>query len=724
MSLSGTSNGDYPPREPDSPSTGPPRKRKRKTFACKTCRNRKLKCDQLFPQCTRCQKGGATCIYGRDDEEDPAGSAAGHIRASFSRFARPPEIESNRDGIGFPIHPAITNVRIRGEDSDERPGAPETMVFKGKEFKTQFWGPTNAISPIIHFPELRTFMTEGMGGGARLARMQTDIRDLKNKMKRGHLRDMPGIGTTLQQMQALIPSRAETLSIVQVYWDQIESTYRILHGPSFWGTLEELWSKPEGPPEAFVAITVLVLALGRLGAPNYETMRYAGASSTVREFARKAVDLASTWLEKHSKKHTTMEFFQVSILLHLTKSTALIKKKRIWEDARMMVTNALAAGLHREPSLLGSRISVFQQEMRRRLWATMVEFDLQSSLDRGMLSSLVGIHWDCAPPSNLDDSELSVDMATLPKCKPSEQYTECSFLRWCQKTAELRLSLITTLNSSPVRLAYDEVIAYEERLSCIIEKLPDWKPKFGVLNTDSRETVNSLLKVQLNQFLALVHSAFLYHGGTPSQESYSALASLNAATSVITGYNALSASSFLHILVNSDILRTGLSIAQTVCTSSAFERSALLQNLVPVAILSADQALGLQYESVMRLGEGVKEFWYLTCACGVLRLRSEPKTDQKQAAMDRTAAIYYRFIGSQEDLYGVSSVAGSGVDGGFSSLSTSTNHPTPPMPPPSLSQESTPLNSHHDLFAAADPNAFDITELANWTLSDAWTFEF
>jgi hypothetical protein len=162
-----------------------------------------------------------------------------------------------------------------------------------------------------------------------------------------------------------------------------------------------------------------------------------------------------------------------------------------------------------------------------------------------------------------------------------------------------------------------------------------------------------------------------------------------------------------------------------VCTSSAFEKSALLQNLVPVAIISADQALDLQYESVMRLGEGVKEFWYLTCACGVLRLRNDPKTDQKQAALDRTAAIYYRFVGSQDDTsYATPSNSGSviidnNVMPGMMHHLNSTQLPAAP-----LSQETTPLNSHADIFTAIDPHTFDMTELATWTLSDAWTFEF
>jgi hypothetical protein len=172
---------------------GTTRKRKRKTFACIVCRKRKLKCDQVWPTCTRCVKSNIQCIYGREDAAElsaaaasssnylhqtsnptlnlpangtavlfastngqrpvPADTAANFVRATFSR-SRPPELESTRDGVGFPMHPSI-NVRRKSDRAGE---VQETMILKGQNFKTQYFGGTHPVSPIVHFPELRAFM--------------------------------------------------------------------------------------------------------------------------------------------------------------------------------------------------------------------------------------------------------------------------------------------------------------------------------------------------------------------------------------------------------------------------------------------------------------------------------------------------------------------------------------------------------------------------------------
>lgn len=50
-------------------------RRKRKALSCLDCRRRKLKCDRVFPACSRCIKGGIadTCTYdlqGADDDQE------------------------------------------------------------------------------------------------------------------------------------------------------------------------------------------------------------------------------------------------------------------------------------------------------------------------------------------------------------------------------------------------------------------------------------------------------------------------------------------------------------------------------------------------------------------------------------------------------------------------------------------------------------------------------
>jgi Fungal specific transcription factor domain/Fungal Zn(2)-Cys(6) binuclear cluster domain len=736
------------------------RKRKRKTFACVVCRRRKLKCDQEWPKCSRCLKSGIECIYGREESEelgDPEAtvsanaaataavgqalplaprsiafgstarrgeSAASFVRATFP-LTRPSELESTRDGVGFPIHPAMMEEARR---SGSERGPPETMVFKGRDFKTQFYGATSPISPIIHFPELRTFMTKGLSGGVSLARMQNDVRALKGRRSKNENATRGKVEEA--DLVAMLPDQSTATRWARLYFDEFESTYRVLHGPSFWTEFHQLSENPSSAKLSFLAILVLVLAIGRVIDPQDTTFRYVGPSSSSREKAIDAFLAAQSWLDHHSKKHTTMEFFQVHVLLHVLKHIAIIKKKRIWEDSRAMITNAQAAGLHRDPSLLAAKISVFHQEMRRRIWATIVELELQASLERGMLASTTGLRWDCQAPSNIDDEDMTKDMESLPIPKEENYYTGGSFLNWCQRSLKLRIALNAALNDSPCLLSHDQMFEYEEKIKHMIEELPNWNSKAADITINKhQEIAKTVLEVQLNQYLVLIHGYFISNPGTTPQQIYSTIANLNAASDVISQYRSLSLSgSFLHQLLNYDILRVGLSICQTVCISKAFEESKLLQNLIPPSINSVEQSLSLFQDCVLRIGQGFKEYWYLSAALSVLQTRNPTRSniDQQQAAVDRIAALYYRVLGSQEEMWTEGAISRPPADGTVASLPNGTgavSQQTFAQQP--LSEETTPLNNYQDVFSGPDAvSLFAMMDMSNWTLEDAWNFDF
>lgn len=185
----------------DSPDEARASKRRRIALACLDCRRRKLKCDRAFPACTRCRKGGktASCIYDPDALEAIVGPSAeqgnvngGHIDGRYEAGSH-----VNRRNPGSPssfIHhhaldrdeSAVTALRAhiyrletrlislektindpyqphypsrRGEfvphsrqNASKDPDAKvaEAMMFRGKSFKTQFYGASHHTSQILH----------------------------------------------------------------------------------------------------------------------------------------------------------------------------------------------------------------------------------------------------------------------------------------------------------------------------------------------------------------------------------------------------------------------------------------------------------------------------------------------------------------------------------------------------------------------------------------------
>jgi hypothetical protein len=747
----------------DPSGTGSSRKRKRKTFACITCRRRKLKCDQTWPTCSRCRKSGVACTYGR--EEDVEDGDAGIVFSAFNR-GRHTEVESNRDGIGFPLP---REIRKRTGAGDGHPGetAPETMVFKGKGFKTQFYGGTAAISPLIHFPELRDFMSKGLIGGVSLARIHNDVRALRDRTKRNKEVLVLKTSYTDAEILALLPDQGTAMRLARLYFDGFESTYRVLHAPSFWKDFNALSENPGRASTSFLIILLVVLAIGRVIDPEEKNFRYVGPSSTHRERVVEAVAVGSAWLTHHSRKHTTMEFFQVQILLHVARQATSVKKKRAWEDARALIGSAMSAGLHREPSLLGEQITIFEQEMRRRLWATIVELELQASMDRGMIASTAGLRWDCAVVSNINDDELSPDMKTMPQSRKMDECTGGSFLRHAHGSVTLRIALNSTLNDGALQFSHEEILEYEEQITHLLQRIPEWDNPTGnseqTIAADPLEhvpgsqqnkgsefqgqpmKVKAVLKIHLLQYLVLLHSVFLINPSSLPIQVYSTVANLNAAISILSHYHDLSlAGSHVHHLLNYNVVRIALNISQTISTSKIFTASPLLKSLIAPAITSLEQALAISQEGVMRQGQGFKEFWYLSAALSVLQLHSPnvpANIDQKQAAVDRVAAIYYRLLGSQEDAWAdnipsvtlppISNLSGStpgstvGLENTPGNLSNGSNSCLAQVGfgQGQLSQETTLLNSYKEPFTT-DVAIFDMMDMANWTLADAWNFEF
>lgn len=181
-------------------------KRKRKVLACAPCRRQKLRCDRERPICGRCSKVGQpqNCDYTAFQDDNPGPDASYSIEAvvpgvleaangttltnSVTRPA-PAKIESVSElrpttlsTVSDWEHSAVwlgyeqgTNAKIASQAATEvalsasadgpragqrlvknDKGLPvvgtgaETIIFRGSDFSTQYYGGTHAISSMAH----------------------------------------------------------------------------------------------------------------------------------------------------------------------------------------------------------------------------------------------------------------------------------------------------------------------------------------------------------------------------------------------------------------------------------------------------------------------------------------------------------------------------------------------------------------------------------------------
>ncbi|RYP62897.1 hypothetical protein DL770_009506 [Monosporascus sp. CRB-9-2] len=120
--------------------------------------------------------------------------------------------------------------------------------------------------------------------------------------------------------------------------------------------------------------------------------------------------------------------------------------------------------------------------MRRRLWNTILELTLQSSLASGGPPFISLDDFDTAPPGNFDDDQIMTDD---PIPQPPDHYTQVSIALALRETFPQRLAVAKFLNdiASPV--------AYEKTLQLDAELRAAYKSLGCILSAYSRSTTGS-----------------------------------------------------------------------------------------------------------------------------------------------------------------------------------------------------------------------------------------
>src|ERR1700753_1290849 len=107
---------------------------------------------------------------------------------------------------------------------------------------------------------------------------------------------------------------------------------------------------------------------------------------------------------------------------------------------------AMTMGLHRDPSEFSQKISPYWAEQRRRIWFTILELDLQMSLQCSLPGSVRSDDYNCRPPLNINDDELYPDLQDLPTHRPMDVHTDTRIQAFASRTLALRSKVVDIIN--------------------------------------------------------------------------------------------------------------------------------------------------------------------------------------------------------------------------------------------------------------------------------------
>lgn len=214
---------------------------------------------------------------------------------------------------------------------------------------------------------------------SNLDRLADDIKALEDRARANKVSSRV---LSVQYLRSLLPDRITTDLLVKKYLETFETTYRIVHIPTFWAEYQTFWDSPSGANSEMEAIVLAILACV-LCTSTHDNTRYDQNGSTFRSKAIIWIKACEAWLRRQSNKHRTLASLQVRCLRLLALMTTCLKTKEFYQETQAHLALMRSSGMHRDPSILGCRCSVFDSEMRRRLWATSIEMELQTSIDKG-----------------------------------------------------------------------------------------------------------------------------------------------------------------------------------------------------------------------------------------------------------------------------------------------------------------------------------------------------
>lgn len=604
---------------------------------------------------------------------------------------------------------------------DARATDSDTMLLRGKSFKTQFHGATHVGALIAYVPELAKFTKVTFETFPAFARIRYDMKSLENRTV------YAGTEPTLTKdndLKDLLASRAETDHLIQLYLDSYDTIYHVLHAPTFRKDYNEMWANLNATRPHVIALVLVMSASSQLLSTTSAPWLYTGNSSNVRERAIAIIRAVEDWLQTQSQKHVTVLDFQIRFILLLAKRITVRKAKRQWTETNRFLTFCISAGLHRNPDFLRKPTVPYDKELRRRMWAAACEFELQIAFERGMVSSSWPLQSDCPPPSNIGDDDFDPSTEHLSTSRPAQQFTEASCLAIGLDTLALRHSLNTALNNIRQPLSFDEGKRYTEEIETHLKALPRW---IGA----SCEGPRAMLEINLRQYTLAIHNRLLRHTTSQTERNFSRFALLENSIRIVDIYKSLAESGPPALqLLREDLVRAACSVSHVSSTLDPSTDNMIAQVVNSNAEPLVEDVIVMLTDNIGRYGREQRQLWIVLAANGFMKTSRDPasKLRYMQEAVDKITKPYYRIIAGQgKEPSSISDPASASIAKEWSEKGFIEYLPNDAAGGAKMNGNSSvsgtasaapaaPLVNNND-----DPPLLDLEELAAWTFED-WAF--
>ena len=479
------------------------RKRSRPILSCLECRRKKLKCDRTLP-CNQCRRLGRARLCAFSDGVEPLAQRESESNESENLFDARPSKTLRQSGDDIVLEHTTNGLRLSTgtvEELQSRVSKLEAALAAGSTLHSTVVSPipgdgvngrdgqqviddegssTRTTAPLeaettatfaIAFPEVIAFAKDLQSESGEYADLAEDLRTLHSGAKPASQGlSVNGPETTiLMSMISRLPEREVCKKLVDLYFDNFETYFRILHRPSFITACERFrtdynvgFSESDATLPSLLAVLSISSTLETLSDCDvFQTGGFDGHRSVPQ--------LIEVWLDTlPSKNQYSFSILQVRTLMTVLQLSEATKIGDIWVKTGKLMRHGMIAGL----SSLSSEKSPFQNELETRLWTTIIELDLFASVLLGMPLSLAHQNLGLQRLANLNDEDMTrTDIVLLPD-RPLTEWTDSLCQRVLADSLQLRLDACAHMTGSQTKPDFRKAQRYAKDLEAILQNLP------------------------------------------------------------------------------------------------------------------------------------------------------------------------------------------------------------------------------------------------------------
>ncbi|CAN8106296.1 unnamed protein product [Discula destructiva] len=336
-----------------------------------------------------------------------------------------------------------------------------------------------------------------------------DLRGLREMVK-AHQRAGADAPLVSAQLHDTVPSKGVCDVLIGNY---LRTFGRLYHVSNMSAELRErmpqFWSGPKSSSKTFVVKLSLILAIG---VPFTCYRQHDLDRDALKRSAQQWVYAAQSWLSgpAGNSAHNLYGLETLCLLTIARHVNGLGLGSSIFSTAALL-SMSKQMGLNRNREEF-SELSDNQLESMSRIWSTVVELSLASSLETGI--PFVGLaDTEASPPGNIDDYELiDGDSSTEPPTHADDNITDMSTHLLLLKSQALRTKALDIINEDAgLDTSYEEVVKLADQLKkACSEASAFFSSRDGAQELGPESVFHKLyIDMYLRKHILLLHRPFM-----------------------------------------------------------------------------------------------------------------------------------------------------------------------------------------------------------------------